>query len=722
VEVIATGLPGTESRYDGPDTISGTISGTAMTAPPMESMTLHPIPSPTLQSQKSPRARNILGAILASLTALMVTACGANVNSQLAFEKDFSGSRTFVLTMSDSDVESLVGGIRAASRSLAIKTPDVLTFHGIEEGEEGYLATFTLPFQDLEDYQEKIIRLLEDSDVPDTDHNLTLQLDEHPLLTTLTIDESYYNDELMGWAADALIRDGIVSPDTTVFTSNGHATVTFDDKEIVTSTALPRMHFSVTKDHRFTDVKLDVDFDKSGEILVTMHYPISVESAEIQNAFITDQITQLNNLETPPESVADSGSVDPERNSDNTRHVEATFTSPAGVSAGMKILLANQDAAFAEKTAPNADSPDIVTEFVGSNWSCPTICDPTSVKQLAGDISYPEHWELVEERHRDGNFLAKINRGMPLRELTATTSLALDNSIEQRFEFVVDNSTQQGHEDTVAKRFAPPPNTASFHIAVQGTKTVYTTTFRADNADQLTSMMTTYLEEKGIDAPVRVEYEPQHGIWASYDLNIDLSPIWQVATGGVQESTNFRVELPPMHAGSTSNGISSDRVIVIDDSSGAFSLHANGPTITTIWVIVVTLLFLVVIVVLLVRTRRATTRVWGIDTVRPGAIAPYNVQGPKDQLTESQIFATPPASSHSAQSIVITGHEITKPITKAHPFPEIPAPSENQGKSHEELQDWDQDGTAPEKPETLPESTPETTESENISHDTPRDP
>src|SRR5690606_12108081 len=138
---------------------------------------------------------NILGAILASLTALMVTACGANVNSQLAFEEDFSGSRTFVLTMSDSDVESLVGGIRAASRSLAINTPDVLTFHGIEEGEEGYLATFTLPFQDLEDYQEKIIRLLEDSDVPDTDHNLTLQLDEHPLLTTLTIDESYYNDE-----------------------------------------------------------------------------------------------------------------------------------------------------------------------------------------------------------------------------------------------------------------------------------------------------------------------------------------------------------------------------------------------------------------------------------------------------------------------------------------------------------------------------------------------
>ena len=43
--------------------------------------------------------------------------------------------------------------------------------------------------------------------------------------------------------------------------------------------------------------------------------------------------------------------------------------------------------------------------------------------------------------------------------------------MEQTFEFVVDNATVEGHEDTVSDRFSPPPNTGSFHTAVEGDRT-----------------------------------------------------------------------------------------------------------------------------------------------------------------------------------------------------------------------------------------------------------
>ncbi|OAV60832.1 hypothetical protein A6F49_10090 [Enteractinococcus helveticum] len=647
----------------------------------IESSVLQTLSLRTTQPDAPRGKRTRIWAALASLCALVLVACGADVNSQLELEDDFSGSRTFVMTMADADIESLSGGLEAATQVLESHAPEVLSFDGVEQREEGYSATFTLAFNDLEDYENKINSLLEASAIPAAERDMSIELADQPLMTTLSVQESFYNDDLMGWAADALMNEGVVESNATVLTSSGTATVVFNGEEINTSTSLPRINFQLTQDHRFEDVGLDLEFLESGDMRVTMVYSISADSAEIQNEFLTEQIAQLNDLEGLTEPVQDAGPSDPADGSDTIRQVAAQFSTPEAVSAGMQLLLANDEASFEVQEVTADTSPDVITQYLGTNWTCAQICDPNNLQQLDGETTYPEHWQLVEDRRGDGEFFAEFNRGMPLQQMTAVTQLGFDGSMEQTFEFVVDNATVEGHEDTVTDRFSPPPNTGSFHTAVEGDKTVYATTFRAQSAHELTQMINTYLQDKGVETPASIDHGPITGIWASYDLRVDLSPIWEVVTGGVEETTTFRVQLPAMHSGHSGEDESNERTIAIQDSTGTFMIQANGPTITTAWVAALSVVFLIVIVVLLFRTRRAATRVWSVAPARSVEEAkPYHVQGPKDRLTETEIFETPPASGSDQQSTVPTPRprQTTKSLESPGPFPDVPIPSQTQ--------------------------------------------
>ncbi|GAA4110462.1 hypothetical protein FB556_1518 [Enteractinococcus coprophilus] len=662
--------------------IIGLSTGGAST----ESIDVQTFTSRTEQPDAGRRARKRIWTALVCACALVLAACGADVNSRLELDEDFSGTRAFVMTMAETDIEALSGGLDSATQALEAHTPEVLSFEGIEQQEEGYSATFIMSFSDIEDYQHKIRALLDASEVSMADRDMNIELDEQPLVTRLSLQENFYNDDLMGWAANALLSEGVVADDATVLTSSGRATVIFAGEEIATSTSLPRMNFELSSDHRFQDVGLDVEFLETGEIRITMAYLISGESAAIQNDFLTRQVTELNDLEGLSEAVADSGAKDsPDDSGGENRQISALFSTPEAADAGMKVLLKHDDASFEKHETSDKDSPDVVTQYAGSNWTCEQICDPANLQQLDGDTTFPEQWKLVDEQRGEGEFFAEFNRGMPLQQMTAATRLDFNGNMTQTFEFVVDNATIEGHEATVAARFSPPPNTGSFHSAVEGDKTVYTTTFQAQNAHGLTTMLNDYLQDKGIAAPATIDHDAIIGIWANYDLRVDISPIWEVVTGGVEDATTFSVQLPAMHTGHTQDSESNERTVLIEDSTGSFIIYANGPTSTTIWVVVLTVLFLIVIVVLLFRMRRAATRVWGVATTHPEDAKPYNVQGPKDRLTETEIFEAPLVPGAQDQSTTQTPRqrEATKQLEHPGPFPDIPIPSHTQ---YQELQ------------------------------------
>lgn len=645
--------------------------------------------------------------MLATLCAVVLTACGADVNSRLDLQPDYSGQRLFVLTMADNDLNALSGGVEAAERALEMHTPEVLIFEGVEAEDEGYSATFTMPFNSLEDYQNKISALLDASNVPAAEQDMTIQADDQALRTSLTFEESFYNDDLMGWAAEALIAEEVVSPSTTVFTSNGTATVMFDGEEVETSTSLPRIDFSVTQDRRFAEIGLDFEILESGDVHIAMSYLVSDEYQQVQNDFLTEQVEQLDQLDGLEGQVQDSGPVEPADASGEVREIAATFTTPAAVTQGIQLLLANDNASFEILEQSAQGSLDTAVRYVGTNWSCEAICDPNNLQQLDGDTEYPEHWELTEQRRQNGELILEFNRGMPLDSLTSSTQLNLSGSMVHRFEYVVDNETQQGHEDAVADRFAPPANTGSFNTTVRDATTLYTVTFEANNAAELTTLLNDYLAAKDIDEQITLNHGSLTGLWASYEVQADLSAVWELATGGVEGAAVFEIVLPAMHSGEAENAIESGRTVVIDDPDGHFLVTASGPTLTTVWVAVIVLLLLAVIVTLLIRTRRAAMRVWSIASPQAEG-QPYNVQGPGDTLTETEILASPMAPGpYASETTKLNDGPVSEQARSSQQtdsFPEVPIPSPT---DYEQLQQKLDEPKGSSDNDSAPESTPD---------------
>lgn len=629
-----------------------------------------------------PRAR--IFTVVAFVAVFILTACGSDVNTQLRLQEDYSGQRQFVMTMADEDAQSLNGGVDGAAQALETHTPDELTFEGIESEEEGYSATFTMNFDDVDDYKHKINALLDVSDIPEADREMDVKIDEQQLVTSIVFEEQFYNDDLMGWAADALVEEQIVSENTTVLTSGGTASVLYDGEEVETSTSLPRINFSLNDDRRFNEVAMDLEILESGDFQIAMSYLVSPEDTATQNTFVSERVQSLNDQDGVGGAVEDSG---PTENHDSgnaeVREISAQFESPEAVEEGLRTLLANEQATFNATDTVGDASPDAITEYTGSHWTCEAICNPTNIQQLNGDTVYPDHWQLVDQRRGNGDFHLELNRGIPLDSLSSTTRLHFDGGMEQTFEFVLADETAEDHEDAVAKRFEPAQGTGSFRTSSQDGKTVYTTTFKAQDAQALASQLNDYLEEKDVTDTISLQHDPLKGIWPEYNLDADLSAIWELATGGVEESATFQVILPALHSGGTNTAEAADGTIAIEDSTGKFTVMASGPTKTTVWATLALIaLAAIALVAALIWRKRTENYSRNSQPRNSTESTPYNVQGPKDDLTETQIFRSPlaPRSMSDTTSEIgstdpLADPERTRIYDQTRLFPDVPIPS-----------------------------------------------
>ncbi|GAA2040813.1 hypothetical protein GCM10009720_21540 [Yaniella flava] len=619
-------------------------------------------------------------------------------------QNDYSGQRQFVLTMADSDVETLSGGIEAATQTLEDHVPEVLNFDGIEQEDEGYSATFTLTFDDVDDYRQKIAALLDASEVPESDRGMNIEVSEEQLVTDIVFEEDFYNDDLMGWASTALVEEDVVSGNSSVFTSSGTASVVFDGEEVTNSTSLPRINFELTDDRRFEELGMDIEILESGNINIALSYLVAPDKTAIHNEFIAERVDTLNDVSGVEGVVEDSGAVENHDGATSEpREVSATFSSAEAVEEGIQILLANDQANFEISEVQDEGSPDVITEYTGTNWSCDAICAPENVGQLDGESVYPEHWQMVDQRRGNGEFYLEFNRGMPLDSLTSTTQLELSGEMVQTFEFVVSQETLDGHEDTIAELFAPPKGVGSIDTTNRAETTVFTTSIQGADAQDLARKLNTYFEDKGITNDVSVTHDPLSGIWPRYDIQIDLSPIWEIATGGVEDTSTFQVDLPPMHSGESENATSSDGTVVMTDSSGTLQVSASGPTMTTVWVAIgIVALIFAGLGLLIWRRRAANPR--AINSAKSAhETKPYNVQGPKDDLTASQIFRSPLAPGAGAEPQLSTsalpadsGPQATR-VEHTGPFPDLPLPSAKDYRATEPQRDYDDDSTVPDE-------------------------
>src|SRR5699024_1963041 len=94
----------------------------------------------SITNQQSPklsgRRAGILKLLVALTSAVILSAYGDNVNTLLELDKNYAVELQFVLTMAESDADTLSGGVDAAEQAFQSHRTDALAFEGIESVED----------------------------------------------------------------------------------------------------------------------------------------------------------------------------------------------------------------------------------------------------------------------------------------------------------------------------------------------------------------------------------------------------------------------------------------------------------------------------------------------------------------------------------------------------------------------------------------------------------
>src|SRR5699024_1951148 len=125
--------------------------------------------------------------------------------------------------------------------------------------------------------------------------------------------------------------------------------------------------FEITKDQRFEEVGLDFEILESGDVHIEMSYLVTPEHQQAQNAFLSEQVEQLQEIEGLEGEVVDSGEVRAEAAGDATRRIAATFTTADAVTSGIQLLLANEHATLDICEHSAHGSPDTSVGYVAAD-------------------------------------------------------------------------------------------------------------------------------------------------------------------------------------------------------------------------------------------------------------------------------------------------------------------------------------------------------------------
>lgn len=208
-----------------------------------------------------PRSRRALPAVALALAVVLLSACGARIDTRLTVDSSGSGQRVMTLTL-DSDQDSVLGGVDALDASIRRHKPDVIDYSGISAGPEGeWIATFTVTFADPEEYREKMIALLAASDQSWSQENVFV-VEESMFVSGASIDETFDSADLLEWMFAGLVADGVVDEsDEGNMRETGETTVVYDG---VTYENYSPITFSEMTDRGFDSVEMETVLGADG--------------------------------------------------------------------------------------------------------------------------------------------------------------------------------------------------------------------------------------------------------------------------------------------------------------------------------------------------------------------------------------------------------------------------------------------------------------------------
>lgn len=527
---------------------------------------------------------------MAIAAVVVLTACGARIDTIMNVGDDGTGSRVMVATLSGDDLAKLNNGSAAIDASIRKNLPGELTYSGITPtADGGATVTLTLAFNSPSDYKEKVKELLQKDDTDEA--ILDFAVTDSLLLKGIRIDEDFGSYDLLKWMFDGLIADGVVAEsDTSNMYEVGSSVLNFGGSSVDQNGLYD---YSDVVDNGFTDVAMVTDIADPDKITRTITYSVAEAKYDSHKALYDEFFAKS----TPP-------GADLSVNDDGTW--EMTFSGDAkAISKNTAAATGGERSELSVKTDIAADDPATLTTTVTDAASCTSICAGGAHIQdtIMGGPGYtPKSIEVDTSADAPVMF-----ENIPaITSADAKLKFGIFGAVTGTVKFVVPNKSVALVGDGFSTLFRPAKSVGTLTSEKGPDETTFTTVIKGDDAETFAAAYEQWASGS-VFSVIEQDGSGLFGREMSYDIDPGLSSILNRHT--VSGSTTASVVLPLGHSVSSPSGETSTKsglsgtTVTSTGADVRTTFQAGGPTFAGLVSLAVLGLLLLAGVLLLIKCR-----------------------------------------------------------------------------------------------------------------------
>ena len=471
------------------------------------------------------RQRWMFLAVLLTIAALILSACGAKIETQLGLESAEKGTRTMLVSFNLKDnKDKIKGGSEALDASVRKHLPEGLEYGGIQSEGDKARATFTIPFSSVDEYRNKVASILKAAGSK-TEPTVTILNTEQGLVQGIQVKENFSSKELLDWLPEALVVDGVIesSNKNSVFNSSGsETTVKFGEKEVKNSGG-STISAKDVQDRGFKAMVLELQ-EKDGGYSATASFVakdiMNSETAAAVDAYLNQVKPEGSELKKGLESSQATYMAPSASTSAAKEEVGRTLTFSASslddLNTKLKKLLGagTTDLSYTREVKEESKT-FYVRKTMKGVLDCSLLCSPegNGLEVILKDSS--GHSYQVDNTGNSGSSSSKsvlhlsryLSQQVAMKGMKVATSLGLDGSMEARFLYSFPSSDVAGAEEALKNAFAGGSNDET-EVRQDGDATIVSVKVRGKDQNEFNQRLNAYLPDSKVTVTRPGGYHP----------------------------------------------------------------------------------------------------------------------------------------------------------------------------------------------------------------------
>ena len=611
-----------------------------------------------VQVTRTPMRARYLGVLLV-LVALVLSACGARVETDLGLENAEKGSRTMSISFNMKDNKDYVkGDINSIDSSIKKHLPSELSYEGIQTDGDKARATFKLSFTSISEYRTKVENLLKLSG-SSTTPTISISDSTTGLVQGVQVSENFSSKELLGWVPESLVVDGVIESKrkSSVLGTEDKTTVKMGDRELKNSSSSTPISVKDIKDNGFGFVLVDAQVQQNGSYTAKIFF-VAKDIMEPDKAKAVDSYLQS----ATPEGGQVSKGVD-----EASIKSYYTVSSKASTSAGkeelgrtltfeasnledmnskLQKIFGNKNTELKHEQEVNDTSGKLmVKNHVSGQVDCSIVCSPegngTLFKLSGSNGAYTEQGSSSNSGSSKNivqNVDLSSTQEIKVQDARTSVSLGMDGSVEARFEYSVKNSDAALASEALKKKFSPGDDIGTLEEGNDGDNTVYSTVIKGKDSADFNNRLEGYLPGSTFTITHPGGYNP-------FGTSYTVEPAFNLKSrvgDGYSGSYSFSFNAPFMSTVDqkkfeTQNSLpegarteAEGRNLTVSNEHGTFTLRipAAGLTMSDMVIDgVIVLLVLLIVMILLLFRRRISSSLRNSREQRAALAAAQQAQG-----------------------------------------------------------------------------------------------